>query len=268
MRHKSLVVAAVAALLLAACGNDSSSPSATDAPDTTDASDTSDANGDATTTVAGSQDSVPASDARDADTLAQAKVQAALDSLPLDWMGTIASDLGEEGDSADDIVFNPCLTADDYNLDNLDADSLASWELDAEGPAGTSPFGGAAASLEARVFADAATTDAAYAVLAKILGTDAGRECLVSQVPGQLAEDAPEGSSFDARVEGTTIQGVDVGARVIIAFSSEGFTGEFYLDLVAKKSEPNCTIFATFISFGVPVDQAVASAMFIAADEA
>ncbi|MEQ1874219.1 MAG: hypothetical protein ABL953_10875 [Ilumatobacteraceae bacterium] len=201
----------------------------------------------------------------DADTLAEAKVQAALDSLPIDWTGTIASDLGEEGESGEDIVFAACLSPDEYNLDNLDLDSAASWELDAEGPPDGSPFGGAQASVEARVFAAEATATDAYAVLERILGTDEGRECLANEVPGQLAADAPAGTTLEGRVEGTTIEGADVGARLIVTFNGGGLAGEFYVDFVAARYESTTTIFAVFISFAAPVDQLVASAMFTAA---
>lgn len=201
----------------------------------------------------------------DPNALAEAKVQAALDTLPIDWLGSIASDLGEEGESGDDIVFSACLGADDYNLDNLDADSAASWELDAEGPPAGSPFGGPQATVEARVFAAEATATDAYAVLEKVLGTDEGRECLANEVPGQLAADAPAGTTLEGRVEGTTIEGADVGARLIVTYNTAGVTGEIYVDLVAARDGTATTLFATFISFGVPVDQLVASAMFTAA---
>lgn len=200
----------------------------------------------------------------DADALAEAKVQAALDTLPADWVGTIASDLGEEGLEGDDIVFSPCLGPDDYNLDNLDPDSAASWELDAEGPDIGAPTDGQKASVEARVFADEATAADAYAVLEKILGTDEGRECLANEVPGQLAADAPADAVFEGRVEGTTIEGADVGVRLILSFDSAGFAGEIYFDLVAAR-DGQTTIFATFTSFAAPIDQAVASAMVTAA---
>jgi hypothetical protein len=263
-------VVVVSGFLLTACSSDSSSK-ATDEPGQT----TTAAGAGETTTIAGS----PATEPAPADTigapsdtptdgpnaLAQAKVQAALDTLPADWLGTIASDLGAEGDEGDDIVFSGCLGPDDYNLDNLDADSTASWELDAEGPAAGSPFGGPQATVEARVFAAEATATDAYAVLEKILGTDDGRNCLASEAPGQLAVDAPAGTTFEARVEGTTVEGADVGVRLIVTFNTEGLIGEIYVDLVAARFGPTCTVFATFISFAAPVDQTIASAMFTAA---
>ena len=275
MRAQRVVTFAITtALLFAACGDESSSSSNSSESiggSTTPATDET-----ATTTapldsVTAATDGVPATEAPtsgDADARAQRRVQAALDSLPADWLGTVASDLGEEGASGDDIVFSACLTATDYNLDNLDADSAASWELDAEGPETGTPFGGANASVEARVFKAETTADAAYAVLERILGTDEGRDCLAREAPGRLAVDAPEGTTLEGRVEGTTISGVDVGARLIVSFNGGGLAGEFYVDLVASKVDPTCTIFATFISFLVPVDQSVASAMFVAAANA
>lgn len=271
VRHSLWGAAIVGLFSLTACGSESSSSDSTDSSPTTSA----ESGADDTTTIA----SPPATDPAPVDTtaapsdppitdpsaLAQAKVQAALDTLPADWLGSIANDLGAEGDEGDDIVFAACLTPDDYNLDNLDADSAASWELDATGPAAGSPFGGPQASVEARVFADEAVASDAYAVLEKILGTDEGRECLAKEVPGQLALDAPAGTTFEGRVEGTTIEGADVGARLIVTFNTEGFVGEIYVDLVAARYGTTCTIFSTFISFVVPVDQVVASAMFTAA---
>lgn len=268
-RRIALRMAVVAGFVLTGCasGSSSSSSDGASAPTITPAADDA-------TTVPGSTDtgSVPADTADqssetplDPEALAIATVQAALDTLPVDWAGTIASDLGEEGDEGDDIVFAACLAPDDYNLDNLDPDSAASWELDALGPASGSPFGGPQASLEARVFADAAVADAGYAVLERVLGTDEGRECLANEVPGQLVADAPEGTVFDSRVEGTTIEGADVGARIVVTFTTAGITGEIFVDLVALYDDATRTIFATFTGFGVPVDQAVASAMFTAA---
>lgn len=201
----------------------------------------------------------------DADALAQAKVQAALDTLPIDWSGTIADDLGSEGSSSEDIVFIACLTPEDYDLDNLDIDSAAVWELDAQGPATGSPFGGTQASLEARIFADAAVATDAYAVLERVLGTDEGRECLAREAPARLAFDVPEGTTLESRVEATTIEGADVGARLIVTFNAGGVAGEIYIDLVAATCGDECTLFATFASFIVPVDQAVAGAMVTAA---
>jgi hypothetical protein len=204
----------------------------------------------------------------DPEAIAQAKVQAALDTLPDTWQGSIASDLGEEGDSGDDIVFAPCLEPGDYDLDNLDADSAASWELDAEGPNPGSPIGGQQASLEGRVFAEVSTAASAFAVLERVLGTDEGRACLAAQVPGQLAEGAPADAQIDARVEGPAIEGADVGARLVFTFSAGGFSGEIFVDLVASHPHDSCTVFASFVSFGTPVDPVVASAMFNAAVEA
>ncbi|MBI4882677.1 MAG: hypothetical protein HY826_01330 [Actinobacteria bacterium] len=254
------VAAIVGACILAGCSSESSPSSS---------SQESIPIADATTTTAGpAAPSAPADTAAPispADATAEARVQAALATLPADWAGTIASDLGDEGDSGGDIVFAACLAPGDYNLDNLDADSAASWELDAEGPPTGSPVGGQQATLEARVFADGVDVDGAYAVLEKVLGTDEGRACLAREVPGQLAAEAPEGTEFDARVEGTTIAGADVGARLVVGFVSGEVTGEFFVDLVAARPDEQGTIFATFVSFGVPVDQAVASAMLVAA---
>lgn len=258
-RRLFTVALAVGALALGACGDDSAG------------SDTSGGSQAPATTAGGSADTAGGSDTAapdtapgDRDTTAQARAQAALDSLPADWTGTIADDLGNEGNSADDIVFIDCLTPDDYDLDNIDLDSDASWELDATGPL-VSAFGEPQAALEARVFRDADTATAAYAVLERIVGTDDGRECLEIAVPGQLAADVPAEAQIDARVEGTTIEGADVGARIVISVTVQGMTTEVYIDLVAAHPAATDTIFATFISFEAPLDQAVASAMMLAA---
>jgi len=259
------VAVVVGALALGACGNDSDDNDASDATQTV--ATTADP-GAADTTAGGSgttaPGSAPATPPADADATARARAQAALDSLPDDWTGTIADDIGNEGNSADDIVFIDCLTPDDYDLDNLDLDSLASWEVDATGPL-VSAFGAPQAALEARVFSDAATATAAYAVLERIVGTDDGRECLEQAVPGQLAADVPGEAQVDARVEGTTIEGADVGARIVISVTVQGMTTEVYVDLVAAHPDATGTIFATFVSFAAPLDQAVASAMMLAA---
>jgi len=225
-----------------------------------------------TTTIAGSQDSIPGSadttapsdtPARDPNALAEARVQAALAALPTGWLGEVASNLGEESVEGGDIVFTPCLGPDDYDADNLDADSAASWKLKAEGP--QSPTGEAEASVEARVFVDPTTADGAFSVLAKVLGTDEGRECLALVIPGQMAQGAPAGGNITVVAEATTIPGVDVGARLIVTFNAPGFAAEMYVDLVASKADATSTVFATFISFGAPTDQAAASAVFVAA---
>jgi hypothetical protein len=260
--HRLFTAAVViGALALGACGDDSAD---SDASGGTQAVATSAGQGAADTTAGGSGTTAPDSPPADADATAQARVQAALDTLPADWTGTIADDLGNEGNSADDIVFIDCLTPDDYNLDHIDWDSAASWELDATGPQ-VSAFGEPQASLEARIFSNADAATAAYAVLERIVGTDDGRECLEEAVPGQLAADAPGEAQIDARVEGTTIEGADVGARIVISVTVQGMTTEVYVDLVAAHPDATGTIFATFVSFEAPLDQAVASAMMLAA---
>ncbi len=252
---------AVVCLFVAACGGSGSSSSST-------AASTSTTTAPAATTTVGAPDdetttTAPESQA-DPDALAEAKVRAALAMLPDTWQGSVASDLGEEG-AGDDIVFAPCLGPDDYDLDNLDADSAASWELDAEGPSTGSPIGGQQATVEARVFAEGADVDSAFAVLEYVLGTDEGRACLAAEVPGQLAAGAPPDAEFDASVEGPAVEGAQVGARLVVGFNAGGISGEFYIDLVASRVDERCTVFATFMGFGEPVDPAVASAMFDAA---
>lgn len=273
--------AAICVLALSACGGDASddsspstaatstaagtSPSTaggttgTTAPGTGPATSVTTGPGNPTTTTAGEE--VIA----DPEATAKAKVQAALDSLPDTWSGSIASDLGEEGDDGSDIVFAPCLAPGDYDLDQLDADSAASWELDAEGPSVGSPFGGQQAAIEARVFSPDADADSAFAVLEAVLGTDAGHACLAAQVPGQLAAGAPDDAEFDASVEGPSVTGADVGARLVVGFNADGFSGTFYVDLVATRVGERCTVFGTFVSFGAPVDEEVASDAFVAA---
>jgi hypothetical protein len=200
----------------------------------------------------------------DAEAMAMAKVQAALDALPEGWTGSIASDLGEEGPQGDDIVFVNCLDPDDYDLDNLDADSDASWELDAEGPP-SQALSPPMAAIEGRVFSASADVDTIFAVLEKVLGTDEGRQCLAEEVPGQLSSDMPEDIDFDLAVEGTTIEGADVGARLSASMSAGGLSFTFYIDMVATRVDDRCTVFGTFWAIGEPVDQEAASAMFTAA---
>lgn len=256
--HRRLTFAVLAgALALSACGDDSAD---SDASGGTQAPATTADPGAADTTPGGSASTSPS----DSGATARERVQAALDTIPADWTGTIADDMGAEGNSADDIVFIDCLTPQDYNLDHIDWDSTAVWELDATGPL-VSAFGAPRAALEARVFADAAAAAAAYAVLERIVGTDDGRECLAAAVPGQLAADVPAEAQIDARVEGTTIEGADVGARIVISVTVQGMTTAVYIDLVAARPDATDTIFATFVSFEAPLDQAVASAMMLAA---
>lgn len=263
--QRCIAAAALATVLgLSGCSDDSSrntTPDGTSADDTSAPEGTGGSTAGPAITEPGANTSAPA---REPGAEAEARVQAALDSLPVEWSGTIASDLGEEGNNSDDIVFVNCLTPADYDLDNLDLDSAASWELDATGPA-ASVMGGQRAALEARVFTDPGIAADAYAVLERIVGTDDGRECLEAEVPGQLAANAPADAVLDARVEGTTIEGADVGARIVVTFTSQGFSGEFYVDLVAAHPSASTTIFATFLSFGTPVDQEVASAAMLAA---
>lgn len=265
-------IGAATLLLITACGP-ADQGTANSAPDTTLAeaiatttttgsgSDTTSAETITTTTAAATTTS-PVS--MDAEAVAMAKAQAALDALPESWTGQIASDLGEEAPEGDDIVFFDCLDPDDYDLDDLDADSDASWEMDAQGPA-SDTLGRPMASIEGRVFSADADVNTIFAVLEKVLGTDEGRGCLAEEVPGQLSTDMPEDVEFDLAVEGTTIEGADVGARLMANMSAGGLSFTFYIDMVATRVDERCTVFGTFWSFGEPVDQEAASAMFTAA---
>lgn len=270
-------LAIVAVLLIAACGDKSSSTSSTEitsAPISTEATGSTDAPGATDAPPPDTSASAP----RDPESIAQAKVQAALSVLPEGWVGTVSNDIGDDSDGSDgseylsegslirdSIVFSPCLDAGDYDLDNLDADSAASWQLEVEGPEDPAQIAAASGGLEARVFAEGVDVDKIYAVLEKIIGSDAGRECLAREVPGWLAADAGPDAQFDARVEVTEVQGADVGTRLVVTFTTAGFTGDFFVDLVATHLPDRCTVFGTFVSFGTPFDQALASDMMLAA---
>ncbi len=201
----------------------------------------------------------------DADARVEARVNAVLAALPEGWDGFIEPGFDEDGD---DIAYEPCLGPDDFDLDDLDASSVAALQAEITGPlAGAGLLGPPEASIEARVFQSEAIAADAFATLEKVLGTDEGRECLADTVLTDISGGAPESAEFTLTVEGLEVTRADVAARMRFDFSQEGFAGSFIIDLAATRDVDE-TVYAVFLAFDEEFPPELLEALFAAAVDA
>ncbi len=186
--------------------------------------------------------------------VAEAKAEALLAAVPEGWKGTLVADTG----TGDAIVFSPCLDEDDFDLDNLDAFSLATSEVDVEGPPGSGVLGPANATIEARVFQSREIAGDAFAVLQKVLGTPEGRDCLAATVSEAIENEGTDGVTF--AVEVIDIAGAEVAVRFTLALADFSIL----IDIAATLID-DCTVYAVFIGVGESFPAEVADILFAAA---
>lgn len=200
----------------------------------------------------------------DADLLAASKVLAAFEALPEEWTGSTSNVLNGVSANSGSRLLSACLGPDDYDLDMLDAESAASLEMAAAGPPAVANAPAPTATVGARVFKDEVTADSAFATLTKLLSTNEGLDCLAEKAPRVLAGLTPPNATFAAEAQAATVEGAEIGARVLVKLVAGGAAADLYVDVVATQ-RGDLILFATFFSYQNPVDPAVASAVFAAA---
>lgn len=281
MRHTRIaLVAAAFALVAAACGGDSGDTTTTAAPDTGDTTaategttapettTTTEAPATTTTTTEASDDSTTTTSSTapsgNADELVAAKTAAAQAVLPEDWESEITE--GFEVDTGTDDVFSVCTDSESFDVAELESFTLAVSTLMADGPpAAGSFFPGGTASVEARVFEDADIAADAFDVLEAVFGTDEGRQCLTDEFLSEMTADLPVGDeSFAFEIVEVDVPGADVGIGINISMEIEGLALGFMIELVAGL-DGDCTVYATFLSFGDPFDPDLRNELFAAA---
>ncbi len=213
-----------------------------------------------TTTAAPTSSAAPVT-AEDAEARATAKVQAAVDALPEGWTAEVEQIAAGATDS--DEVFAPCSGPDAFDLATLDDVSLAIVAADMESPNAASLFGPLQATIEARVFESPAVAAEAFAVLETVLGTEEGRNCVAEEFLAQLSGGSP-GAEAAFSIEDVEIPGADVAARLVFEVSADEISLSFRVDLAASRNG-DCTVFASYFSFGDDFDEAARDATFAAA---
>ncbi len=230
--------------------------STTAAPTTTTAAPT-------TTTAAPTSTAAPVT-AEGAQARAAAKVDAAVAVLPEGWIAEIAQ--GATGSTETDEVFGPCSGPDAFDLSLLDDVSLGIADADIESPNAASFFGPPQASIEARIFESPAVAAEAFAVLERVLGTEEGRKCMAEEFLAQMSG-AADGEETAFAIEDVVVPGADVAARLVFEFATDEISFSIRIDLAASLAG-DCTVFASYISFGEDFDDALRDATFAAAVDA
>ncbi len=252
----------VLAVVLAAC-----SPAATETTSTTAGTTagteapaaTEPAMADTTTTAPAAETTQPS---MDGNATVEAKTAAVLAALPDGWTGS--TDAAVNDAANEDFAYDPCLLPDDFDIDNLDDYSAAALVASFEGPpSDLSPFGAPRGSIEARVFNSAGEAEEAFAVFSRIWGTPEGLECMTNSVIAIMGDDMPV-EEFTVTTESVSVAGSQAGARFILSFDIQGFTGAIYVEFQGAVNGP-CTTIASFITFVEPFDRDVADAVFQAA---
>jgi hypothetical protein len=273
MRHRVTVAIAVMTIFAAACGGgEGASTTAPDATTTTGVADsaTSDETtttvgettttaAETTTTAAATTTAAPPTPA-DAQAIVDAKTAAVAAAAPAGW--TVEEQANDSFDEAD-FTYEPCLGIDDFDLDDLDAATVAVKEVQVSAPAGAIPFASTAATIESRVFDSEATAADVFSVIERLYGSDEGRQCM-SAIVTELITDAGDGTELDVTVEAIEVDGADVGARTLMSATIEGFDLVMTIDLVAHR-DGACTVVATFISFGDEFPADIADELFSSA---
>ncbi len=257
------------ALVLAACSGGAEeattttgSPSTTDAsgPATTEQALTTTTMAAATTTTAAAVTTTIAG-TLDADATVTEKTSAVIDALPDGWSGeteAVVTDVAGE-----DVVYEACLSPEDFDIDNLDDFTDAALSVRFEGPSATPPFPGPMGSIETRVFGNESDAAAAFDVFRRIWGTTEGLDCMTESVLSLIGDDIPAGE-LTLFTEPATVAGSQAGARFAMGIDVEGFQGGFYVEFQGARIG-ECTVVASFITFGEPLDREIADAIFAAA---
>ncbi len=261
-----LILITALTLVVAACGGDEDTPDTTTVDgevtttvvddtgttvpaDTTDtgATTTTAAMADETTTTAGADTDAPSSEAA---ARALATAEAAEAALPADFTSSIEQGEPDSVEGEDNTVFAACLDGEEFDIDQMADITAAVATLTADGPMQETGLPGPSASVEVRVFDDAGAGDEAFGVLERIFGTDEGRQCLANTVQdsmGPMMEDA----EIDLSIDELDIDGADIGSRIMMDLSLEGFEAQVAIDLLVSV-DGDIGTFGSFFSFGDP----------------
>jgi len=201
----------------------------------------------------------------DADRQAASRIAAAFAALPEGWTGQPANVLNGVSSNSGMLFVAACLGPSDYDVNTLDADSAASWELAATGLPAVANAPAPTATIGARVFIDASASESAFDTLRRVLSTKEGLDCIAEHAPRQLAGFAPPGAAFTASAQRLTVEGADLGVRVSVSLVAGGAAADISVDVAATRSDDGVILFATFFSYDNPVDPEVSSALFAAA---
>lgn len=194
-----------------------------------------------------------------------AKVNAVLAVVPAEWTAQLLPDPTAGGDDTD-IIFGPCAAPDAFDLNDLDAESVAIEQVDIEAPVGSGGgiFPDPAAQVEARVFSSEEVAVDAFAVLETVLGTEEGRDCLADNLISEFSADLPAGSSIEFEVQEFLLPGADVGIRIKMDIAAGGITAVIFIDINATRMG-DCTVYSSFQTFTEPFDADLAGQLFGAA---
>ncbi len=225
-------------------------PTTTEAPETT----TTTAAPETTTTLAATLSET------DAAMIAEGKTAAVEAIIPDDWTTSITN--GFELEESTDDVFVVCTDDDTFDVNQLEAFTLAvsTLETDAPQPAG-SFFPGGNASIEARVFQSAAVADEAFGILEEVFGTEEGRQCLVDEFLSEMQEDLAVGEEVDFVIEEIDVPGADVAVAISMSMTIEGISFSFTIELAAALNDA-CTVYSVFLGFGEPFDPEARDQLF------
>jgi len=275
MRRQIIITIATVAVVAAACGGDATTDTTVAATSTTGSvAATSTTTGDTATTAAAATTTSAATTTTeeattttaappspgDAQAVVDAKAAAFAAAAPPSWM---VEEQENESFDEDDFGYEPCLGLDDFNLDELEAATIAVKEVRATAPAGPIPFGSTSAIIEARVLESDAVAAEVFGVIERIYGSDEGRQCMSQIVTEAITEDTG-GLELTVSVEALEVEGADVAARTLMEANIEGFDFVMTIDLVAHR-DGACTVVGTFISFGEEFPADVADELFSAA---
>ena len=251
-------------LVVAACGGGTAettttadSPGTTGAPATTQSPDTTQPPA-PTTTAAPDTTTGPT---LDSNAVVEAKTAAVEASLPEGWTGSTVPAVSD--DENEDLAYAPCLLPDDFDIDNLDDYSAAALQAEFEGPDTNPPFAPPMGAIEARVFNSEQEAADAFAVFERVWGTPEGLDCMTQSVISLMGDDFPAGE-LSITTEAVSLPGSQAGARFEMSFDVEGFTGAFYVEFQGTRMG-DCTVIASFLSFGEPFPRDVAETVFGAA---
>ena len=263
MRRSATYLVILFALLVAAC-----SPSDGDATTTEGATATTQGQAadstqaiEATTSTASPETTTTTESALDANATVEAKAGAVVAAVPDGWSAETTQSVTDAQN--EDFAYDPCLLPDDFDIDNLDDFTSAALNAMFEGPPSAQGFPGENGSIEARVFNSEADAEAAFAVFERVWGTPEGLECMTNSVTAFAGDDFPA-DELTFTTESVTLPGSQAGARFEMAFDVQGFAGAVYVEFQGAR-DGDCTVIASFISFGEPFDRDVAEALFSAA---
>ncbi len=170
--------------------------------------------------------------------------------LPADYTSSIEQGEPDSVEGEDNTMFATCLDGEEFAIDETASITAGVATLTADGPMQDSGLPGPSASIEVRVFDNASAGDEVFGVLEQIFGSDAGRQCLANSVQdsmGPMMEDA----EIDLSINRLTVDGADIGSRIMMDLGLEGFEAQVAIDLLASL-DGDIGTFGSFFSFGDP----------------